>query len=47
MFEIEMFVSIKMDLAITYNGWHAIKPSQSKTNNLHCYSVSSVPFKYK
>ena len=30
-FEIELFICIKMDLAlITYNGWCAIKPNQTK-----------------
>ena len=32
LFEIELFICIKMDLAlITYNGWYAIKPNQTKS----------------
>ena len=33
MFEIELFVRIKMDLAFNnQNGWYAVKPNQTKPN---------------
>ena len=35
LFEIELFICIKMDLALmTYKGWCAIKPNQTKTKSL-------------
>ena len=34
MFEIELFICIKMNLAlITYSGWCAIKPNQTNNNS--------------
>ena len=36
MFEIELFICIKMNLAlITYNGWCDIKPNQTKHTDTH------------
>ena len=45
MFEIELFVCIKMDLeSITYNGWYAIKPNQTKPTSMHEKDVSQGQF---
>ena len=30
--KIEQIIYIKMDLALTYKGWYAIKPNQTKPN---------------
>ena len=34
LFEAEMFICLKMDLALNFNGWYVMKPNQSNCSNV-------------
>ena len=48
LFEIELFICIKIGLALTYNGWYALKPKQTnkQTNNPQ-HSQNSKPLMFQ